>query len=51
LADFSESSENVENTDSLISNGISYDLWIAWNSLGSVWKVMCISNLCLENDY
>jgi hypothetical protein len=29
LADFSESSENVENTDSLISNGISYDLWIA----------------------
>jgi Ca2+-binding RTX toxin-like protein len=29
LADFSESSENVENTESLISNGISYDLWIA----------------------
>ena len=29
MADFSEGTENVENTDSLISNGISYDLWIA----------------------
>ena len=29
MADFSEGSENVENTDSLINNGISYDLWIA----------------------
>jgi hypothetical protein len=29
MADFSEGSENVDNTDSLISNGISYDLWIA----------------------
>jgi hypothetical protein len=29
LSDFSESSENVENIDSLISNGILYDLWVA----------------------
>ena len=29
MADFSEGTENVENTDSLINNGISYDLWVA----------------------
>jgi hypothetical protein len=33
MADFSEGTENVENTDSLISNGISYDLWVAWKCI------------------